>query len=144
MLKPIWTLLPSGLKTWLSGLWHSLRDSLFGKADSVKDDFKPSEDVKHISSWSDVSGSKIAIVDFSAEWCGPCRRITPLFHELATQYKGQAAFFSVDIDSQQELATDQGVGSIPAFHFYKNGKLVDKLIGADSSKLKSLAEAICQ
>ena len=70
------------------------------------------------------------LVDFWAEWCGPCRMIAPHVDALATEYVGKAKVGKVDVDSEQDLANKYGVSSIPALLFFKEGKLVDQLIGA--------------
>ena len=115
---------------------------VFGKStreeESVEDD-----DITIANNWSPISDASIAIVDFGAVWCGPCIRIAPIFRELAAEFKCKATFFSVNVDNAQVLAADQGVSALPAFHFYKNGELCDKLVGADAKALRQKVEAIC-
>jgi thioredoxin len=72
----------------------------------------------------------LAVVDFWAEWCGPCRMIAPILDQLATQYEGQAKVAKLDVDANPRSTTRFNVRSIPAVLFFKNGKLVDQIIGA--------------
>jgi thioredoxin 1 len=141
MAKPLWTLLPESFKAWLLTLWVRLKSWWMPKADRELE--TKSDDVIATSVLTEIEKAPLAIVDFGAEWCGPCRRISPIFHTLATEFKDKATFFSFDIDTNQELAVELGVGSIPAFHIYKSGKLVNKMIGADPDKLRKLVEAVC-
>uniref|UniRef100_A0A1B6CCK4 Thioredoxin domain-containing protein n=1 Tax=Clastoptera arizonana TaxID=38151 RepID=A0A1B6CCK4_9HEMI len=81
-------------------------------------------------------GSKLIIVDFTASWCMPCKRISPFFDEMAAKYD-QAVFLKVDVNVCEETASAQGVMSMPTFLFYKNTKKVDSLTGADPKSLEA-------
>jgi len=70
------------------------------------------------------------LVDFWAEWCGPCKMIAPLLDELATEYDGKVKIGKINTDDQQELAGQYGVRSIPTLLFFKNGQVVNQMIGA--------------
>jgi thioredoxin 1 len=70
------------------------------------------------------------MVDFWAQWCGPCKIIGPIIEEIHSEYEGKAAVGKVDVDQQQELATRFGIRNIPTILFFKNGQLVDKITGA--------------
>jgi len=70
------------------------------------------------------------LVDFWATWCAPCKAIAPALEELATQYKGQVKIVKVDVDENQQYAQQYGVRSIPNLLLFKNGKVVDQLVGA--------------
>ena len=79
--------------------------------------------------------NKLIVVDYKADWCGPCRKMTPLFEELSEQYK-TAEFVSVDCDELPDLAAQRGVSSLPTFEFIKNGKSLLQVIGANPSRLE--------
>jgi len=70
------------------------------------------------------------LVDFWAEWCGPCKAIGPSIEQLATEYAGKAKVFKLDVDSEGDLAQQYGVMSIPALLVFKGGKEVDRMVGA--------------
>ncbi len=70
------------------------------------------------------------LVDFWAEWCGPCKMIGPLVEELASEYEGKAVIGKVDVDSNPEVSAKFGIRSIPTLLVFKNGEIVDKQIGA--------------
>ncbi|HKV51997.1 MAG TPA: thioredoxin [Gemmatimonadaceae bacterium] len=72
----------------------------------------------------------LAVVDFWATWCGPCRAIGPVLEQLAVEYVGKAKVAKLDVDANQKTAMRFNVRSIPAILFFKNGKLVDTVIGA--------------
>jgi thioredoxin 1 len=77
------------------------------------------------------------IVDFGAEWCGPCRTIKPYYHKLASQHTS-LSFCSVDIDHLQQLAEKFGVSSVPTFVMFLHGEEIRRFSGADKKKLNDL------
>ena len=76
--------------------------------------------------------TKLVLVDFWAEWCGPCKQIAPTLEELAEKYSENLSVCKVDVDSNRELALQYNVRSIPSLIIFKNGEMVDSLIGAVS------------
>ncbi len=76
--------------------------------------------------------TKLILVDFWAEWCGPCKQIAPTLEELAEKYSENLSVCKVDVDSNRELAMQYNVRSIPSLMIFKKGEMVDSLIGAVS------------
>jgi thioredoxin 1 len=74
-------------------------------------------------------GSPI-LVDFWAEWCGPCRMVAPVLEQLASEYSGRVRVGKVNVDEQSALASKYGIQSIPTLLLFKEGKVVDSMIGA--------------
>lgn len=72
----------------------------------------------------------LAVVDFWATWCGPCRMVGPIVEQLADEYAGQVTVGKLDVDSNQRTAAQFGVRSIPTILFFKDGKVVDTVVGA--------------
>ena len=77
-----------------------------------------------------LDSDKLAVVDFWAEWCGPCRAIGPVVEELSREYDGRVNVGKVNVDHNPQLSMNYGITSIPAILFIKGGKVVDKLVGA--------------
>ncbi|MEA2029162.1 MAG: thioredoxin [Campylobacterota bacterium] len=74
----------------------------------------------------------VSMVDFWAPWCGPCRMIAPVVDELAEDFEGKANICKVNTDEQQEIAAKYGIRSIPTILFFKDGQMVDQMVGAAS------------
>lgn len=78
--------------------------------------------------------SGVALVDFWAPWCGPCRMLAPVIDKLAEAYAGKANICKVNTDEQEELSAQYGIRSIPTILFFKDGKVVDQMVGATSEQ----------
>jgi thioredoxin 1 len=70
------------------------------------------------------------LVDFWAEWCGPCRAIAPIIEELADDYQGKLKVGKLNVDNENQVASEYGVRSIPALLIFKNGTIVNQIVGA--------------
>jgi thioredoxin 1 len=77
-----------------------------------------------------LDSNKLSVVDFWAEWCGPCRAIGPVIEELSKDYDGKVNVGKLNVDHNPEVSMNYGITSIPAILFIKNGQVVDKLVGA--------------
>ena len=74
------------------------------------------------------------LVDFWAEWCGPCKAITPILGELADEYEGRVKIGKVNIDEQQELAAEYGIRAIPTLLLFDKGQVADQIVGLRSKR----------
>ena len=89
-----------------------------------------------------LAQDKLVVVDFWAEWCGPCRSIAPAVDELAAEFEGKAIIGKYNVDDDNALSSEMGIRTIPTLLFFKGGKLVDKQVGASSkADLKAKIEA---
>jgi len=97
------------------------------------------------SSWDEeVINSELPVmVDFWAEWCGPCKMIAPAVHDLAEEYTGKMNVAKVDVDNAPNIAMKYGIRSIPALIFFKDGQPVDQVVGAlPKGALKKKIDAV--
>ncbi len=87
-----------------------------------------------------VQASGVVLVDFSATWCGPCKRLEPLVHEIADDYNGRLKVVKVDIDKAPTIAAKFAVMAVPTLIFFRDGKVVDQLSGLVAKRV--IAERI--
>ncbi|WP_308662296.1 thioredoxin [uncultured Alistipes sp.] len=79
-----------------------------------------------------ISSEKPVVIDFWAEWCGPCRMVAPIIDELAAEYEGRVVIGKCDVEENDDITMKYGVRNIPTIIFLKGGQLVDKQVGAAS------------
>ena len=87
-----------------------------------------------VSNFDEVTKAGVSLVDFWAPWCGPCRMIAPVIEELAAEYEGKANICKVNTDEEQDIAVKYGIRSIPTILFFKNGEVVEQMVGAASKQ----------
>lgn len=89
------------------------------------------------------NGSLPIVIDFWATWCGPCRMIAPIISELAEEYDGRITVAKCDVEEADDVAMEFGIRNIPTVLFFKDGKVVDRLVGAvPKAKIKEKFEAL--
>lgn len=79
-----------------------------------------------------IASDKLVVIDFWAEWCGPCRQIAPIVEELAAEYEGRAIIAKCDVEANDDITMKYGIRNIPTIIFLKGGEVVDKQVGGAS------------
>lgn len=97
--------------------------------------------VKELTSFEDyktlIGEEKLSIIDFYATWCGPCKAIEPIMEQLSERVP-QASFARIDVDEQGDVAQDNGISAMPTIKFYKDGQVLDTVVGANLQKIVGL------
>ena len=88
-----------------------------------------------------LKSDKPVLVDFWAEWCGPCRMVGPVVEELSTEYAGKAVVGKVNVDNNSGISAKYGIRNIPTLLFFKNGEVVEKHVGVAAKLIK---KSVCQ
>ena len=89
------------------------------------------------------NGSLPLVIDFWATWCGPCRMVAPIIEELANEYEGKVTVGKCDVEEADDIAAEFGIRNIPTIVFMKDGKILDKIVGAASkSKIEEKIQAL--
>ncbi|KAI5847445.1 thioredoxin [Tricharina praecox] len=89
------------------------------------------------------SKTKLVVIDFFAVWCGPCRVIAPKVDAFSNDYAEKASFYKLDVDEHQQIAAELEVRAMPTFLFFKDGKKVSEVVGANPSALKAALDKYC-
>ncbi len=90
-----------------------------------------------------IQSKSLVMVDFWATWCGPCKIVAPVVEELAKEYEGKVTFAKVNTDENTDLATRYNIRGIPTLIFFKEGKVMDQVVGAvPKAQLKSKIDAL--
>lgn len=89
------------------------------------------------------NGNLPLVIDFWATWCGPCRMVAPIIEELANEYEGKVTVGKCDVEEADDIAAEFGIRNIPTIVFMKDGKILDKIVGAASkSKIEEKIKAL--
>ncbi len=91
-----------------------------------------------ISNYDMSTSNGIVVVDFFAEWCGPCKVIAPELAKMAAELAGKVNFYKVDVDEEEDLSAREAIRAMPTIKIYQNGKLVETIVGANLPKLQEI------
>ena len=99
---------------------------------------EPLETEEQFNAALNAAGSMLVVVDFTADWCGPCQKLAPVLEDLAKKYEGRVKFYKVDVPRHTGpgLPAARGVSRLPALQFFRDGKMIDEIIGLDVPSLK--------
>ncbi len=81
-----------------------------------------------------IGSNQVTLVDLWAEWCGPCKMMTPVIDDLSAEYEGRAVIGKLNVDDNPEVPTQYNIRGIPTFLLFKNGELKEKIVGAQTKK----------
>ncbi|GAB9470262.1 hypothetical protein Gpo141_00007512 [Globisporangium polare] len=136
---PTYALLPVALIV-LQSVWEWVRKNVLGQNDAALFENSRVIHVTSVEQFKELQQKgkdtkRSLVVDFTASWCGPCRFIAPIYHELSNKYPC-TIFLKVDVDEMKEIARGCGVSAMPTFQFFRNGTRCDELRGADKNGLE--------
>jgi thioredoxin 1 len=108
----------------------------------MREDTEPMRELNE-NEYDGALAKGFTLIEFGAEWCGPCKALLPTMHKLSGEYAGKLNVYSVDIDKTQSIAMKNGVMSVPTLILYKDGKVVDRVVGMVSeSALRKKIDAV--
>jgi len=102
-------------------------------------------DVKYLdsSNYEEFTASGAVVVDFYADWCGPCKMMAPVFEQAAADYDGRAVFAKINVDENRELAVKNKIMGVPTLIFFKDGQIIDRVSGVlDKGALYSKIDSL--